>query len=279
MISSLCLQSRAALSACSKQANWLVHQHHRSKATVITIHEASSLRTVVSRSWPHLLHIVLLEQLWTADNFDWPKDGSLELCAVLNVVCSNHSCTIFIVRPLLLMQHSSKQHRSELQFLNCSLIRASYCLLHLQWPQISRLAVRILSSSLDKTLINTVCLGLLSNYKPGLVHFDLSNNSFGPTATAELGQGEVEQRLQQIKVLNLRNTCLNTEAVKLVKVHLPFLEELHLDAHPLVDADGILLLSKAACWPRLSYLSLRGVNVTASEVEMLRNAYCGRIAV
>lgn len=62
----LCGPTCAALSACCKQANRLVHHHYCNKAFIITVPEASCLKTVVSRKWPCLVVIVLLKQLWRA---------------------------------------------------------------------------------------------------------------------------------------------------------------------------------------------------------------------
>lgn len=157
---------------------------------------------------------------------------------------------------------------------NLSLIKAWIHLTYFQRQRVSKLAIRSMSRSLDKLQM----AGLGCFCWPGLRHLDLSHNRLDPAAIAELGQ-RIAGHCGHIRVLNLSNTCLITEAVRhLVKVDWPYLQKLHLDANRMVDAEGVLLLSKVACcqWPQLICLSLCGVNMTASSVKTLTLAYCGR---
>ena len=99
LVSCLCDSSCAALSACNKQLNQLLHQYRRNYATTVTIHNTSSLRTVAKIDWQMLVVIILPKQLWRKDNSDWPEECSVKLLATPSVVKDSCSHTLLIVLP------------------------------------------------------------------------------------------------------------------------------------------------------------------------------------
>ena len=119
--------------------------------------------------------------------------------------------------------------------------------------------------------------GLTFLWQSKLAHLDLSHNRIGAAVVAAVGEGFSGQ-CNHLKVLNLSNTCLNTEAVRqLVAVDWSCLKELHLDANSSIDAEGVLLLARGGCWPKLKHLSLCGSNLTASAASELLNTYSGSL--
>lgn len=201
--------------------------------------------------------LVVGVQLWRKDNLDWPGDCSLKLLATLSVMKDSCTHTLLIVLPVWQDVHwdfagTTRKVSEVLRKLGFSIAWNLLC--SQEWQLLSQLSIRHTDGNL---ILPNDIFGLTFLWQYKLAHLDLSHKRIDAAVTAAIGEG-FSGRRNRFKILDLSNTCFSTEAVRqLVAADWPFLEELYLDANPLIDAEGVLLQARVGWWPKLKRLSLK----------------------